>query len=152
MTKLARSRLEEIAYSWNSQKSILWLAYRYSGDGQEEILYTQGIDFEDRQDQDLYKDLLQILRQDFIPKSALVFPRFLGCSQAYLHENIPVDIRAIMQGFFAEIDVESTVVTPVGWDLTKLTLRWRAPLDLGPDEFVSDDGEVVAALQAGIGE
>lgn len=90
-------RREEIAFHFHN--NILWLAYHYSGADKEEIVYTQGIDMEEKTAGSLYAEITRVLDIYFQPKyngslGSLFGPQFLGCNQVYLDSAMPEGVKA----------------------------------------------------------
>jgi hypothetical protein len=140
-------RLEEIAYHFRD--GILWLAYRYSGAGKEEIVYTQGFNTEGKTGGPLYDLISKILAVDHFDRKTL-FPRFIGCDQVYLDATTPEGIKAVMLGFFASIDLDVREVDAPIQTYDEISARWSGPLG-GPLSNELPGGiRVFSILEAGI--
>jgi len=146
-------RLEEIAFHY--QGNILWLAYRYSGAGKEEIVYTQGIDMGAKTSGPLYAEIIRVLGVYFQPKydgslGSLFGPQFLGCSQVYLDSTMPEGIKAVMQGYFVSNHVEVTEVIAPPQSDDEINARWAGPLGEPLSTELPGGVRVLSIMEAGI--
>jgi len=144
-------RKEEIAFHWAD--NILWLAYRYSGGGKEEVAYTEGWKF-DVVGAERLSQLRKVLSNYFEPAGSdslgSLFPPFLGCETAYLDQQLPLDIKAVLQEFLTSTGVNHTEIKGPRITLDAINSRWSGPLGETTPANEVGSARALAIMQAGI--
>jgi hypothetical protein len=163
-------RIEQAAFHFRDD--IIWVAYRYSGGGKEEVAYNAGWSFKDTAVDERGSQLYKVLDSQFGIDPHMVYQYangsvrfggpFAGCSEVFIDTNtqggfqgLPENIDKVFMDYFNKYSIKCSKVDAPWQSYEDINARWAGPM--GVTDVKEPDGNMggaraLSVMDAGISQ